>query len=193
MARELVFATHNPDKQKEIQAMLPKGFSLLSLEAVHFNREITEDQSTIKGNALKKARTVYNETDYSCFADDTGLEVDALNGAPGVHSARFAGESATYQANLQKLLKNMEGETNRQARFKTIIALILNGEEYLFEGITEGFILEETQGGKGFGYDPVFRPQGYEETFAQMAPETKNRISHRGKAFSKMVSFLAEQ
>ncbi len=188
----LVFTTHNADKILEVKQLLPNHLSLLSLDDIGFNETIQEDQGSIEGNARKKASVVYEKTSYSCFSDDTGLAVDALQGEPGVFSARYAGENASYSDNLNLLLKNLSGATNRQARFKTIIALILDGKEYLFEGVTEGKILEEERGSAGFGYDPIFRPQGYDQTFAEMAPELKNRISHRGKAFTKMVNFLKE-
>ena len=192
--RTLVFATRNPDKTHEIKEKLPQAFQLLSLADIDFQQEIIEDQATLKGNALKKAKTVFQATGYPCFADDTGLEVDALNGAPGVYSARYAGNNATDEDNVALLLKNMQGKENRQARFKTVIALVLENEkEYLFEGITEGFIPEERRGEEGFGYDPVFRPRGYEHSYAEMSLQEKNRLSHRGKAVEKMVNFLASK
>lgn len=191
--QNLVFTTHNRNKIQEVKQMMPNGLSLLSLSDIDFNEDIQEDQATIAGNASKKARVVNEKTNYSCFSDDTGLEVDALQGDPGVYSARYAGHNASYSDNLDLLLNNLKGISNREARFKTVIALILDGQEYLFEGISEGKILEEKRGETGFGYDPIFLPHGYQETFAQMVPALKNRISHRAKAFSKMINFLAGQ
>lgn len=190
--KQLVFTTHNPNKLQEIQQMMPEPFQLMSLADIGFTESIDEDQETIQGNARKKARVVYEKTGHSCFSDDTGLEVDALNGEPGVYSARFAGANATNEANRNLLLEKLSDEDNRQARFITIIALILNGTEYLFEGIKAGKITENPQGEGNFGYDPIFLPHGYDETFAEMDPVLKNRISHRGKAFSKMINFLAD-
>lgn len=188
----LVFATHNPNKAEEINALMPEGYQVRSLADVGFKDTVHEDQETLAGNALKKARTVYQATGQACFADDTGLEVDALNGAPGVYTARYAGESASDKANVDKLLSALEGVENRQGRFRTIIALIWDdGQEYLFEGIAEGVIQEESRGTEGFGYDPVFRPRGYDAAFAEMPQEQKNRISHRQKALTKMINFLA--
>lgn len=188
----LVFATHNPNKAKEISSLMPDHYEVQSLADIGFNKEIPEDKATLSANALQKANTIFQSTGKACFADDTGLEVDALAGAPGVHTARYAGPDASDTANIQKLLKALENQHNRQARFRTIIALILqNGQSYLFEGIAEGFILAHPQGTEGFGYDPVFRPRGYDQSFAEMPLRQKNKISHRQKAFSKMINFLA--
>lgn len=192
MTTTLVFATHNPHKATEVSHILPPSYEARSLTAIGFNEEIPETSTTLEGNALQKARTVYEATGYACFADDTGLEVDALNGSPGVYTARYAREEASDQENVDLLLKNLKGETNRQARFRTIMALILeNGQEHLFEGLVEGLIQEEPEGSAGFGYDPIFRPMGYDQTFAEMPEEVKNRISHRQKALTKLVNFLA--
>lgn len=187
-----VFATHNTNKAKEINSLLPDHYEVQSLADIGFNEEIPEDKATLSENALQKANTILKSTGYSCFADDTGLEVDALGGAPGVYTARYAGPDASDTENIQKLLKALENQDNRQARFKTIIALILqDGKSYLFEGIAEGFILEQPEGSEGFGYDPIFRPRGYNRSFAEMPLSQKNKISHRQKAFSKMINFLA--
>jgi len=198
--KKLVFATHNIDKIKEIQYLVPEKYKLLSLNDIGYEREIPEDQQTIEKNALQKARLIYNLFKVACFADDTALEVEALNGKPGVYSARFAtltediseGEKIS-DANIRKLLNLMNGMKNRKARFRTIIALIINKREYLFEGIVEGNILSERKGSYGFGYDPVFQPSGYDLTFAEMVLDEKNKISHRAIAIKKLVKFLKEQ
>lgn len=188
----LVFATHNAHKAQEINALVPPHYQVHTLLDIGFEAPITEDAETLSGNALKKARTVYQSTGNACFADDTGLEVDALSGAPGVRTARYAGDHATDAENINQLLAAMKASENRQARFRTVIAVILeDGREHLFEGLSEGFILEQTRGEAGFGYDPVFRPRGYDQTFAEMDAELKNQISHRQKALTKMVNFLA--
>lgn len=187
---ELVFATNNHHKLIEVQALLGRWFRVLSLADIGFNDEIPEDAGTLQGNALQKARHIYSRFGYSCFADDTGLEVDALNGKPGVYSARYAGEAKNPRANVAKLLKELHGEKNRHARFRTVIALILNGNEHLFDGKVEGEIVEAERGSDGFGYDPVFLPSGCTQTFAEMPLEVKNRISHRGQAIAKLVEFL---
>lgn len=189
---KLTFATHNPNKLREIQNMLPKSIELLSLSDIACNKEIPETSDTIEGNALQKARFIKENYGHDCFADDTGLEVEALDGEPGVYSARYAGEEKSDSANMGKLLKNLSGKTNRNARFKTVIALILDGDEILFEGICEGEITVEKHGKKGFGYDPVFRPKDSDKTFAEMELSEKNKYSHRGKAVRKLVGFLKE-
>lgn len=170
--------------------MLGSGFRLLGMQQAGINEDIPEPYDTLEENALAKARHVYQKTGKSCFADDTGLETEALGGAPGVHSARFAGESRSSTANMKKLLKLLENSENRQARFRTIIALILKGQEYLFEGIVQGEITRTAAGTTGFGYDPIFKPTGYQTTFAQMSLEEKNKISHRKNAVRKLVEFL---
>ncbi|HSA04529.1 MAG TPA: non-canonical purine NTP diphosphatase [Tenuifilaceae bacterium] len=187
---ELVFATNNQHKLKEVQALLGNHFRLLSLSDIGFDEEIPEDFDTLQDNSLQKARYIYSKFGYSCFADDTGLEVDALNGEPGVYSARYAGEAKNPHDNIVKLLKNLSGVKNRRAKFRTVIALILNGKEYLFEGKVDGEIIDKGRGGDGFGYDPIFLPEGYNQTFAEMPLELKNQISHRGRAVVKLVDFL---
>jgi XTP/dITP diphosphohydrolase len=186
----LIFATNNQNKAKEIETLLPPKFSVQSLKDIGFNEDIPETADTIEGNALLKARFIFGRFGGNCFADDTGLEVEALNGEPGVYSARYAGEACDAKANMEKLLQELKGQGNRNARFKTVIALILNGREYLFEGIINGVITEEERGERGFGYDPVFMPEGYSITFAEMELQEKNLISHRGIAVRKMVEFF---
>ncbi len=187
---ELVFVSHNPHKVEEIKEILAPGFSLKGLGDICCKEDIPEPHQTLEENALEKARYVNRKFGVNCFADDTGLEVDALNGLPGVHSARFAGEAKDSEANIRKLLKNLEGKKNRRARFRTVIALIISGKEYLFEGVVNGHITLEKAGKEGFGYDPVFIPEGYQTTFAQMPLPEKNRISHRGRAIKKLTRFL---
>lgn len=188
---ELVFATHNLNKLKEIQAMLPSNIKLLSLDDIGVTEEIPETSDTIEGNAILKAEYVKNRFGYDCFADDTGLEVDALNGAPGVHSARYAGKEKDNEANIQKLLKELEGKENRRARFITVIALNMEDHQLLFTGVCNGSILKEKKGGKGFGYDPVFKPDGVPRSFAEMDMEEKSRLSHRGQAVKNLVEYLS--
>ena len=187
---KLVFATHNPNKLKEIQSLLPKEIELISLEDIGCNEDIPETSETISGNALLKAHYVKENFGFDCFADDTGLEVEALNGAPGVYSARYAGEEKSDEANIQKLISELKNEKNRSARFKTVIALIMNGKEHFFEGICKGEIIEDKRGNHGFGYDPVFVPSNQKKTFAEMELSEKNEFSHRGKAFGKLISFI---
>ncbi|RAU83778.1 non-canonical purine NTP diphosphatase [Pontibacter arcticus] len=187
---ELCFATNNRKKTEEVSQMLEGKYKLLTLEDIGCHEELAEDQDTLEGNSRQKAEQVWQKYNISCFADDTGLEVEALNGAPGVYSARYAGPQRRDSDNIQHLLKNMQGQQNRKARFRTSITLILNGEQQQFEGIVNGHITEELKGDKGFGYDPVFVPEGFDKTFAQMSPEEKNAISHRGRAVQKLVDFL---
>ncbi len=187
---KLVFATHNLHKLKEIEALLPEGIELLSLSDIECYEDIAETANTIEGNALIKAKYIKERYQYNVFADDTGLEVLALNNAPGVFSARYAGAEKSDKANIELLLKNMEGKEERKARFKTVIALCLDSEIHTFEGIVEGTISTCPVGQNGFGYDPIFIPEGYKETFAELSAEEKNRISHRGKAFEKLLKFL---
>ncbi len=187
---ELVFATNNQHKLKEVQALLGNHFKLLSLTDIGFDEEIPEDFDTLQDNALQKARYINSRLGYNCFADDTGLEVDALNGEPGVYSARYAGEAKNPHDNIVKLLQNLSGVKNRRAQFRTVIALILDGNEYLFEGKVDGEIIDKGRGSDGFGYDPIFLPEGYSQTFAEMPLELKNQISHRGRAVAKLVDFL---
>ena len=187
---EIIFATNNAHKLGEVQALLEGKFALKTLRECGITEDIPETAETLEGNALLKARYVHERTGADCFADDTGLEVEALGGAPGVRSARYAGDEHDFDANNALLLKNLEGESNRKARFRTVIALILGGKEHLFEGIVEGRIAESEAGCGGFGYDPLFIPDGYDCTFAEMSAEEKNAISHRGRAVQKLVAFL---
>ncbi len=188
--KKIIFATNNPHKLKEIKEILGDGFDIVSLKELEFSGDIPETGKTLLENASQKSHFIYDKYGGDCFADDTGLEVDALNGEPGVYSARYAGENCSYSDNVNKLLKEMEGKSDRRARFKTVISLILDDKEYFFEGTVEGKITEQPRGDSGFGYDPVFMPDGYNITFAEMSPEEKNKISHRGKAVKKLVEFL---
>jgi XTP/dITP diphosphohydrolase len=190
---EIVFATNNENKTREIRNILGSSFTLLSLSDLNINEEIPENEPTLEGNAMHKARYIYKIVNMDVFADDTGLEIDALNGMPGVNSARFAGENKDSDANIDKVLTLMGAAKNRKARFRTVIALIMNDKEYLFEGIVKGEILKEKRGDGGFGYDPVFVPEGYNITFAEMSLDEKNKISHRAKAFIKLKEFLCQQ
>jgi XTP/dITP diphosphohydrolase len=187
---KLVFASNNKNKINEIQNMLPANIQILSLKDIDCNEEIPETAATIEGNAILKANYVTQNYGYNCFADDTGLEVEALNGAPGVYSARYAGENKNADDNMNKLLDALKNEPNRIAQFKTIIALNINGVQILFEGIAKGNIINEKRGEKGFGYDPVFVPDGIEATFAEIDSEQKNQISHRGIAVQKLIKHL---
>lgn len=187
---ELVFATNNQHKLKELQALLGSEIRLLSLNDIGCTDEIPEEQPTLEGNASQKAFYIYNKFGYNCFADDTGLEIEALNGDPGVYSARFAGEEKNPQANMDKVLQLMGKIKNRKARFRTVISLVISGNELQFEGIVEGEILTVKQGDQGFGYDPLFRPTGFLKTFAEMDMSEKNKISHRGRAVEKLVRYL---
>lgn len=190
----LIFATGNRHKADEVQDFLGEGFALCCLKDVGITEDIPETADTLEGNALCKARYVYDKTGSACFADDTGLEVDALGGAPGIHTARYAGEAKSSEANIDLLLKNLEGSENRAAKFRTVIAYIdAQGGVHYFEGVVEGSITKErSKGVEGFGYDPVFMPDGYDKTFAQIPLAEKNRISHRGRAMSKFLAFLNE-
>ena len=187
---ELVFATNNKHKLEELQAILGNEIKLLSLKDIGCTEEIPEEQPTLEGNARQKSMYVFERFGYPCFADDTGLEIEVLNGEPGVYSARYAGEEKSSEANMDKVLKKLAGNSNRKARFRTVISLIINGEENQFEGIVEGEIIEKREGNSGFGYDPIFRPAGFETTFAEMSIADKNKISHRGKAVKKLVEYL---
>ena len=195
--KKIVFATNNKNKLAEIREMLAgTGFEVLSLADIGCHDDIPETAATLEGNALQKANYVYNKYATPCFADDTGLEVDALGGAPGVYSARYAGgEGHDSEANMAKLLAELGGNSDRQARFRTVIALIEGGQEEpkLFEGIVTGEITDDRRGGEGFGYDPIFRPDGHAETFAEMGHEMKNKISHRARAVAKLVEYLKQQ
>tara|TARA_R110002020_G_scaffold157275_1_gene339927 strand:+ start:937 stop:1512 length:576 start_codon:yes stop_codon:yes gene_type:complete len=186
----LVFATHNSNKLSEIQALMPNTIILKSLSDINCNEDIIEDAKTIAGNAMLKAKYVKENYTYDCFADDTGLEIEALNGEPGIYSARYAGEQRNSKDNMNKVLEKLKGKKNRNAKFKTVIALILNEKEYTFEGICKGTIIEEPRGDRGFGYDPIFQPEGYGQTFAEFSMELKGKISHRGKAVEKLLNFL---
>lgn len=187
---KIVFATNNTHKLEEIRRMLRGRHQIVSLAEIGCHEDIPEEQDTLEGNALQKARYIKQHYGYDCFADDTGLEIDALGGRPGVYSARYAGEAKDSEANMRKVLAEMQGHSDRRARFRTVIALILGNEEHLFEGKVEGEILTARQGSAGFGYDPVFRPDGYDRSFAEMDPDTKNSISHRGEATRKLAAFL---
>lgn len=187
---KIVFATNNAHKLSEVSSALGEGFTLVTPREVGIEEDIPEEQPTLEGNALQKARYIHSRTSMNCFADDTGLEVDALGGAPGVHSARYASDGHDFKANNKLLLKNLEGVGNRRARFRTVIALILDGKEYLFEGIVNGHIVQQESGSEGFGYDPLFIPEGCIKTFAEMSQQEKNAISHRGRAVRKLADFL---
>ncbi|MDP4224115.1 MAG: non-canonical purine NTP diphosphatase [Bacteroidota bacterium] len=189
---KIIFASNNNNKIREIRHVLGGSFTLLSLNDIKMDEDIAENEATLEGNALQKARHIFRITGMNVFADDTGLEVEALNGQPGVHSARFAGDAKDSDANIIKLLDLMNDSINRNARFRTVIALILEGKEYLFEGNVNGRIIREKRGREGFGYDPVFIPEGKSRTFAEMDLNEKNRISHRARAFEKLKSFLAD-
>ena len=189
---KLVFATNNLNKLAEVQEMLPDSIQLLSLKDINCFDEIEETETTLEGNAKLKADYITKKFGYNCFADDTGLEVESLNGKPGVYSARFAGEPSNSENNMQKLLVDLKPTENRKAQFRTAVALNLNDENFLFEGICKGDILEKKHGEKGFGYDPIFKPKGFEKSFAEMTSEEKNTISHRGIAIQKLVKFLSK-
>ena len=189
---DIVFATNNQHKLKELQAILGNEFHLLSLNDIGCEEEIPEEQETLEGNASQKSYFIYNKYGYNCFADDTGLEIEALNGEPGVYSARYAGEEKSAEANMKKVLDKMAKINDRKARFRTVISLILNGEEQLFDGIVHGIILKEKRGEAGFGYDPIFQPDSFDQSFAEMDLSEKNKISHRGRAVQKLVNCLKE-
>lgn len=190
---ELVMATQNKNKVREITALLPQSFEIKTLDEIGCLDEIPETQETLEGNALQKAQFVAEKYGVNCFADDTGLEIDALDGAPGVYSARYAGPEKDAGQNMDLVLKKLKGETNRKARFRTVIALMLEGETFLFEGIADGEIRTEKSGSAGFGYDPIFQPVGYKLTFSELSMSEKNEISHRGKAVRKLVEHLSNQ
>lgn len=187
---KLVFATNNKHKLQEVRDIIGSGVEILSLADINCNDDIPETADTLDGNALIKARYIYEKYNVNCFADDTGLEVDALDGAPGVYSARYAGDGHDSEANMRKLLENLTGKNNRDAQFRTVIALIIDGEEKLFNGIVKGRITEEKRGDSGFGYDPIFVPEGYSKSFAQMDSSTKNSISHRYRATKQLSDYL---
>lgn len=189
--KKLVFATNNAHKLEEIRAILGNKVEILSLNDINCYADIPETADTLQGNAALKAQYIYKNYGLDCFADDTGLEVEALNGAPGIYSARYAGgEGHDSEANMKKLLSEMQDKDNRKARFRTVICLIEEGKEHFFEGIVNGSIIRERKGGAGFGYDPVFIPDGYSETFAEMGNDEKNKISHRARAVQKLCEYL---
>ncbi|HIZ01630.1 MAG TPA: non-canonical purine NTP diphosphatase [Candidatus Bacteroides merdipullorum] len=188
--KKFVFATNNIHKLEEVEAIIGKKIEIFSLKDIGCVTDIPETSDTLEGNALQKARFIYEKYHKDCFADDTGLEVEALGGAPGVYSARYAGEAHNSEANMRKLLLDLEGVENRKARFRTVFALILNGKEHLFEGIVNGEITKTRRGTSGFGYDPIFVPDGYTQTFAEMGDALKNKISHRAIGVQKLCKFL---
>ncbi|MDR3060275.1 MAG: non-canonical purine NTP diphosphatase [Prevotella sp.] len=190
MKRKLVFATNNAHKLEEVKEVVGDNFDILSLKDIGCHEDIEEPGETLEENALIKARYVKKKYGYDCFGDDTGLEVDALDGAPGVYSARYAGGDHDAKANMKKLLKELDGVTNRKAQFRSVIVLILDGKEYMFEGKIEGVIITEEKGSAGFGYDPIFQPDGYTETFAQLGMDVKNNISHRALATKALCEYL---
>ncbi len=189
---KILFATNNAHKLAEVQAVLGDAYTLVTPRDCGVTEEIPEEQETLEGNASQKAHYLHDRTGLDCFADDTGLEVEALGGAPGVHSARYATDGHDFAANNRLLLKNLEGVENRRARFRTVISLIIGGEEHLFEGIVEGRILDRETGHEGFGFDPLFVPDGCERSFAEMSAEEKNAVSHRGRAVRKLAAWLHE-
>ncbi|WP_339919728.1 non-canonical purine NTP diphosphatase [uncultured Flavobacterium sp.] len=190
---KLVFASNNKNKIKEIQQLLPSSIEIVSLEDIGCHEEIPETADTIEGNAILKANYVTEKYGYDCFADDTGLEVEALNGAPGVYSARYAGEQRSSEDNMDRLLEALSDKSNRNAHFKTVITLNIKGNQYHFTGIAKGQISLARAGSEGFGYDPIFQPVGYKETFAELSSALKNQISHRGKATQLLISFLKNE
>lgn len=187
---KLVFATNNKHKLEELQAILGDHYTLLSLKDIDCFDEIPEEQPTLEGNASQKAFYIYDKFGMNCFADDTGLEIEALNGEPGVFSARYAGEDKNSEANMNKVLDKLAKINEREARFRTVISLVIDGEEKQFEGIVNGEILKEKRGDSGFGYDPIFKPKGFDQSFAEMGLDDKNKISHRGRAVQKLVDYL---
>ncbi len=187
---KLIFATQNENKIKEIESGLTGNFEILNLKAFGFTDEIPENAATLEGNALEKARFIFHRFKLNTISDDTGLEVESLNGEPGIYSARYAGGSKSAEDNMDKLLANLQGKENRKARFRTVIALIIDGKEILFEGIAKGKITQQRSGTLGFGYDPIFKPDGYDITFAEMSMEEKNKISHRALALRKLIKYL---
>lgn len=187
---KLVFATNNPHKLQEVSDILKEKVDIINLNDIHCHEDIPETADTLEENALLKAEYIYNNYHLNCFADDTGLEIEALNNEPGVYSARYAGTDKNPEANMMKVLQQLKNQNNRKARFRTVIALIMDGKTYLFEGIVNGTITKAKQGNAGFGYDPIFMPEGYEHTFAELGEEIKNNISHRAIAIKKLCDFL---
>lgn len=190
---ELIFATNNQHKLTEVQSLIGDSFRLMSLKDIDCNEDISETAPTLEGNALLKARFIFSTFGKNCFADDTGLEIEALDGRPGVFSARYATDGHDFEANIDKVLAELSGARNRNARFRTVVALILDGSVHYFEGIVNGKIISERKGAEGFGYDPVFIPDGYQDTFAEMPLSEKNKISHRARAVNKLVDFLNQK
>lgn len=190
---KIVFATNNPNKLAEIRQLMPQGIEILSLKDINCLEELPETSDTLEDNAAQKAYYIYDNYGHNCFSDDTGLEIEVLDGRPGVYSARYAGPDCRAEENIQKILAEMKGEENRDASFRTIISLVIDGREFQFEGEVEGQIIPEKWGDQGFGYDPIFLPDGYEESFAQMTVEEKNIISHRGLAVKKLIQFLQKR
>ncbi len=187
---KILFASQNVNKVKEISKLLPKHIEIIGLKDIGFSDDIPETASTLEGNAIMKAKYLASQLNYPIFADDTGLEIEALNGEPGVYSARYSGEDKNAEKNMDLVLKKLKGKLNRTAQFRTVISLEMNGENHCFEGKVEGVICENRSGDEGFGYDPIFKPDGYNTTFAEMSLDDKNKISHRGRAVSKFVEFL---
>jgi XTP/dITP diphosphohydrolase len=187
---QLVFATNNVNKLLEVQSLIPNHIKLLSLKDINCDEDIPETQPTIEGNAKQKAEYIKTNYGYDCFADDTGLEVEALDGQPGVYSARYAGPQRNANDNMDKLLSQLKQKNNRSAQFKTVVALDLNGQLKTFTGICKGEIVREKRGAKGFGYDPIFKAEGYDKTFAEISLDEKNKIGHRGKAVTQLIEFL---
>jgi len=190
MQPQLIFATNNPHKLREVQEIIGTTFTILSLKDLNIQEDIPETSDTLEGNARQKAQYIYAKTGKDCFADDTGLFIDSLDGRPGVYSARYAGEGCTFEDNIQKVLQEMAQTENRKASFRCVVCLILNGQEHLFEGHIDGTILTEKHGTEGFGYDPIFLPTGQDQTFSQMPSYLKNGLSHRARAIHKMQRFL---
>ena len=191
--RKIIFATNNKHKLEEVQQILANNFEVLGLKEIGFEGDILETGKTLEENASIKSKFVFEKFGMNCFSDDTGLEIEALEGGPGVYSARYAGEEANAEKNIAKVLNELRGKQNRKARFRTVVSLILDGKEHFFEGIVNGQIIDEKRGGDGFGYDPVFMPDGYELTFAEMPAEQKNKISHRSRAINKLARFLNQR
>jgi XTP/dITP diphosphohydrolase len=187
----LIFATSNQNKVLEIQKILPKKFNIKSLKDLNYFEDVPENETTIEGNAIFKSKYIYKKFNINVFADDTGLEVEALNGEPGVHSARYAGKTRNSEKNIKKLLKNLKNIKNRNARFKTVIALIIDNKLHIFSGIVEGYILDSPKGNNGFGYDPIFCPNGFDKSFAELTLKEKNLISHRSLAMKKLIDFIS--
>jgi len=187
---KILFASQNVNKVKEISKLLPEHIEIIGLKDIGFTEDIPETAETLQGNAIMKAKYLANQLDYPIFADDTGLEIDALNGEPGVYSARYAGEDKNANKNMDLVLEKLKGESNRNAQFRTVISFEVKGENYCFEGKVEGEICEERSGTEGFGYDPIFKPNGFNTTFAEMSLDAKNKISHRGRAVTKFIEFL---